>query len=323
MANLYEQMKREARATTRISPRPNAGIYLLVGAGSSVHYGFPSGDCLLRDFQDSLRSEIPEDVAASLTGQSLSKFLSPNYSSIDALLEEAHTSGHSQLVQYGRSFVALRITRSEECALREHGHGLTIRWLEMLLDGIVGPDSDYQRFMEVIRPLDNTRCGLSINTLNYDRLLERSLINYLNRRFPNSSSEIKRDWVEAPQVYHCHGSVISDSLAAHGLEPGKPNLQFWWERSNEPGAWTVANKLLERRDVFAAIGFGFHQSIVDRFEKRNAATRLFCTDYTGRSGELVRCLGGKISAVSFVTENGPHCAEKLVAELLRFVHRDS
>jgi hypothetical protein len=323
MANLYEQMKREARSTARISPRPNAGIYLLVGAGSSVPYGFPSGECLLRDFRDSLRSEIPEDVAASLTGQSLSKFLSPSYSSIDALLEEAHKSGHSQLVEHGRLFVASRIAKSEKDALEKHGHGLTIRWIEMLLDGIAGPDSDYHRFMEVIRPLDNTRCGLSINTLNYDRLLERSLINYLNRRFPAYSLDIKRDWVEAPQVYHCHGSVISDSLAAHGLERGKPNLQFWWERSNEPSAWTVANKLLERRDVFAAIGFGFHQSIVDRFEKRNAPTRLFCTDCTGRSGELVRCLGGRISAASFVVETGPRCAENLINKLLWSVHRDS
>jgi hypothetical protein len=295
---------------------PSPSIYLLVGAGSSVPYGLPSGECLLREFQESLRSDRPESVYDSLSEEQLSHYLSTDQSSIDSLLESAHNSGHAQLVEYGRIFVASRIASAQENALKERGRDLIISWFGRLLDGIAGPNADYDRFMDVVRPLNPGRAGLSINTLNYDTLLELSLINYLRKRFPNRSPEIKEHWTLAPQIYHYHGSISESSEATSTERSGNPNLHFWWEKSREPAHWRITNALIECRDTFAVVGFGFHESISARFRKSEKKTRLIYTNFSQVPDKHVQCLSKRISASHCVPKYGADCAEQLVDELL-------
>jgi hypothetical protein len=295
--------------------RPEAGIYILVGAGSSVPFGFPDGTQLVDRFLESISSQLPQHVAKSVGDSFLTKLRERQPKSIDELLKLTHDQGHFSLLEYGRMFVEKEISKAQNAAVGEQPERLILPWLGKLLDGLGEGCATYDDFMEVVRPTDG-RPGLSLNTLNYDLLLEFSIINYLNRRFPNRNTDISRDWDLAPQVNHLHGSINSGAYVCRAVSPRASKLSFWWEKSESPLNWSILNAVARCRDFFATIGFGFHRSVSNRFEASTRRPVLLCTDFNDSSNTEIERLRSQLDARQVVKTTKGNCSNSLVHELL-------
>lgn len=301
--------------------RPStSSVYILAGAGSSVSFGFPDGTSLLRSFLDNIRFALPREVEKSVSGRYLADIHATRYCSIDELLKKVHDSGHSSLLEYGRSFVEAQITLSQQAAIKKHGKSLILPWLERLLDGIGGKHTDYEVFMETVRPISGP-AALSLNTLNYDQLIEHSLLNYLNRRFPQSGSDILNHWKRAPQVYHAHGSISKCIGDGASSERSNSKLLFWWEKSEDPSAWPILNSLIGARNVLCTIGFGLHRSVTNRFRGGDRELNLFCTDYDSKAQKKIECFGKQLRASNVFVKSGEGCAEQIVDKILNHLSK--
>jgi hypothetical protein len=295
--------------------KSEAGICILVGAGSSVPFGFPDGRQLVDRFIDYLKSRLPELGVAGIDSAFLAELAAVKPTSIDQLLKLTHDRGYDSLLEHGRLFVENEIGAAQSAAIKVHSEGLVLPWLRKLLDGLGKDCSNYDTFMEAIRPLDG-RPALAFYTLNYDLLLEVSILNYLHERFPCRKSDILRDWDLAPQVNHLHGSIGLEAAATYFSTQAASRLSFWWEKSESPLAWGILNAVVNTRDLFATIGFGFHQSVNSRFGGGDRSRILLCTDFDGSSDAGINHLSMQLRARTVLRTTGKCCSEILVRELL-------
>jgi len=299
------------------------GVYLFVGAGASVPLGFPSGGRLLKAFKIEIENaceSYPKACRPSPREIDELRLLiaSSSTSSIDDLLLEAHNRDLNGIVSFGRHFIDHRIITSEQRLVADQGPAFVSPWITKLLDYFTEGTANYEESYSRIRPLDASSPGIDVNTLNYDRVLEHSLMNWFLARYPASESEIRSAWMGPALVRHHHGSLGTLAERPFG-EPRRnrdPILKFWFERSNKAERWDINNKLIKLRKNLVVLGFGYHDLIVTRFDRLDLEKRVYLTAFDGGHDKRVQRFLIQLGQPNAYRTTGEHCIMESIDQLI-------
>ncbi|MEX1049010.1 MAG: hypothetical protein WED15_05755 [Akkermansiaceae bacterium] len=316
-----------------------SGIHFFVGAGSSHRisnqgdYDFPLGSSLLKSFKLNVTSAATSVLPSEQKSWAIENF--NQYKSIDEFLGMATCFGYRDLVDLGRKFVDLEISRCEakvEKYFKDHSKTLIVPWLESFLDFMT---QDVDRHEDAYRRLkwvdDNNNASyptVNFATLNYDRLIEISLKNYFTRKYPDAIEQITQDF-ETPGnlVQHHHGSLGSLQERPFGdvKENPSPTLKFLFEYPDESQHWPIMNAMSNARNHGVFLGFGFHQSIATRFDFNGTKPKIYISDF-GNGLEKVSSSDFKDGVHDFIfrhgmeppiTTIGDKCCVELIGKLVK------
>lgn len=168
---------------------------LILGAGASIPYGFPSGEDLkagvLRAIEDyGTRRIIDEYSSAGATTGDLKEAIQDSHlASVDLILES-----QPKLVKIGKAAMVIPIMQAED---------------ETALRGDAGKDHWYQhlfRKMHCANHAEFSENQLRIATFNYDRSIEQFLLSAVRQTYglPN---KVASDIVRHVPICHLHGSL--------------------------------------------------------------------------------------------------------------------
>jgi len=302
-----------------------SGAYFFVGAGASHRVcndpnapaDFPLGTGLLKDFLDSIKSDHHQDLPSEQKKWALENSI---HTSIDSLLDDAWSMNYFKLIDAGREFVDNSIAKAEREVLDRCGDGMISPWLELLLDFMTEGETCYPEAYDQVKPYTANAPGLQFGTLNYDRVIEYSLLNYLKRKYPNAEATILEDLSRpCSLIHHHHGSLgtLAERPFGGSNQNQKASLEFWFEKKNKPRYWKIDNALRNSRDAWVVLGFGFHEQITSRFDFDGAAKQIYVTDFDDsiepKLREFLKCH----SQPKAIRSTGDDCCMELIAEWIR------
>ncbi len=264
------------------------GAYFLIGAGSSRYvstaYGgppdFPLGKDLLHEFIAQLSEPLRPDCKSLPERQiKWTKESESRFRSIDELLHQARDEGYDELIECGRRFVDRRIYKAEATAKCRHGN-FVVPWVERLMNFVTHGVKSYEEARDRIRPPYQNSRELTFHTLNYDRVVEFSLLNYLSLRFHDRKDRLKILCdIDNEGVRHLHGGLGTLNERPFG-EPAKDDksmVRFWFEKSDKEEDWHIQNTVMKLRSKWIFLGFGFHQQIISRISTADPAVHFYAT----------------------------------------------
>lgn len=303
------------------------GAYFLIGAGASRYvtpcydgnHDFPLGYDLLNEFIAEISDPNGPDCR-SLPEKQI-KWLCEckiRFTSIDELLHEARDEGYDELIQCGRRFVDGRIYKAEATAKCRHGN-FVAPWVGRLMDFVTHGVDSYEEARERIRPPYENARELTFHTLNYDRVVEFSLLNYFSRRFPDSSDKLKILCdLNNEGVRHLHGGLgtLNDRKFGEPAKNDESMVRFWFEKSDKEQDWRVQNTVMPLRAKWVFLGFGFHQQIISRVSTADPAVHFYATaasdaDRT-RFDNFRKCK----KIINHHAERGSDCCTSLIESLI-------
>lgn len=171
--------------------RPN--ITLVLGAGSSCAFGFPTGLGLRKQIIDYLgKGAIPQllGVSPHSMNQFINAFSESQLNSIDAYLGRVGTDS-----EVGKRLVAYALLSKENSATLFDD--VDDHWYRYMLNEIVNPVSKWE---------DLDLSWLSIVTFNYDRSLEHYLTVTLGRIYQKFEADVFEK-LEQLKIVHVYGSL--------------------------------------------------------------------------------------------------------------------
>jgi hypothetical protein len=273
---------------------------LILGAGASAPYGFPSGEGLVKEVVQGLEQgsrlfecirelypkELKEELAYRLVGAT----------SVDAFLEKKENEEFLELGKH--SIAAALLPREDEKSLFEKYGPMWYRQLFALLVD----DCPFENLAEN---------KLSIVTFNYDRSLEHYLIVALCKRYGGKRIEEYRDVLRAIKVIHVYGKLgrlpwEEEDGTADPPYLGKPvpygeqalretqvdtvfaqrdlltvaagNIQIISEGTDDSDDLKEAVTLLGESSRVFILGFGFHPTNVRRLRLESLTRQIIkCT----------------------------------------------
>jgi hypothetical protein len=290
---------------------------LILGAGASAPYGFPSGEGLVADVVNGLRNpsglfdcvrqcylrELSQDFADRLVGAT----------SVDAFLEKKE---NEEFLDLGKFCIAAALLpkENERQMFEEYGRN----WYRQLFDRLV-EDCPFEGLGEN---------KLSIITFNYDRSLEHYLITALYKRHRGRSMVECRDALSAIKIMHVYGKLGRlpweeedktvdapylrkpvpfgeqapretqlDTLYAQKplLVVAAGNIQIISEGIDETDRLREAVRLLMESSRVFILGFGFHPANLRRLRLESLARhQVWCTTdglAADRRKQLDKCPG--------------------------------
>ncbi len=290
---------------------------LVLGAGASAPYDFPSGEGLVRDVVAGLRNgsglfecvrqryprELSQEFADRLVGTP----------SVDAFLEKKE---NGEFLDLGKSSIAAALLpkENERQMFEEYGQN----WYRQLFS-LLADDCPFDGLAEN---------KLSIITFNYDRSLEHYLITALYKRHRGRRIEECREVLRAIKIIHVYGKLGRlpweeedkttdvphlrepvpfgeqalretqvDTLFAqkHLLTVAAGNIQIISEGVDETDKIGEAVRLLGESSKVFILGFGFHPTNLRRLKLESLAShQVWCTTEglaADRRKQLDRCPG--------------------------------
>jgi hypothetical protein len=272
------------------------GAYFLIGAGASRHLtldtsrvDFPLGVDLLENF--SMEIVNSERVYSEPLPAEQKFWFEKNknsYNSIDSVLHAAHEEGFKEIIDIGRGFVDRFISEAEAKALKNRGQ-FVVPWVKRLLDFTTKDARCYEHARDRITPPYENSNELTFHTLNYDRVVEFSFLNYLIDRFRNERGEIEND-LDNEMVRHLHGSLgtLKERPFGEPLKAESSTIRFWFEKSSSPHSWSIQNRLIDLRKNCVFLGFGFHEQITSRIAVPNRPVKFYVNDFKGSEKSKVK-----------------------------------
>ena len=247
---------------------------LVLGAGASIPFGFPSGPGLTRGIVASLNAsyakgserprfrELLADLGSLFSPPEIDRFCvhlaSSDRRSIDSFLED-----RSEFLDIGKAAIAAALLPLEH-------QGAVIsnedRWYGYLLDRLPRRPEDL-----------NGR--LSVITFNYDRTLEQYLFTTLMHRFGLEDEAAARAVAQVP-IVHFYGSlgVLPFQAKSHNanvipfgvqrdarsIKWSANQIRIMSERHEENPAIEQAHDLLRKAERVIFLGFGYDQTNLER-----------------------------------------------------------
>ena len=253
-------------------PMIKTPVTLILGAGASKPYGFPTGKELIDDIanlHDKPQTDLPGWIGGKDNTFDLDlnrlwelakrlKFSDPI--SIDDFLKH-----NRHLLDIGKTAIACHIAYSEKPRkLREPNynsgehnpdHWYPELW-HRLIDGLTEPD----------QIADN---ALTIITFNYDRSLEHYLFHNIGNHFHGLKTEDIANLAASIPVYHVHGTIaphpyyntegvsFAKAKAPGVIHKSKQHIHVIHEKKPDTVLQQACNALLHS-DNIGCLGFGFH-----------------------------------------------------------------
>jgi hypothetical protein len=266
---------------------------LVLGAGASMDFGFPSGRELWQQIIGLLGS--PEsDFFRVLLDLGHRKVLdefrreltAARPPSVDVFLDDRR-----EYLDVGKAAIACALIPIEQASTAPLFSPGIFSWYDYL----------YHRLTDGKRD-DFSRNRLSIVTFNYDRSLEFFLFTTLKSRWRLTDAECA-ELLKAVQIVHIYGPLgdLAELSGGRGLRYGAAldrsavehavsRMQILHEAADNADAVIRARKLLLEADAICFLGFGYHPTNLERLGVKDLGNRSVM-------GTAYGLLGGEISSV--------------------------
>lgn len=249
---------------------------LIVGAGGSAPYGFPTDVHLRREILDKLGDES-SDVYHLLTTDDY--FSSADLENFRRRLQRADTETIDQFLvnqqhwsELGKVAIAAVLARYE---VRDRLHADADHWYQYLLSRLVD-DCSFD---------DLGRNQLSILTYNYDRSLEEYLHMGLLNRYHQATSVRVAQVFQRIVIVHLHGGLCrlpwqasanvreyQPDVMFHEVQQAASMIQAVHEAGPGP-AFEDAHRLIANAEKIIFVGFGYHEGNLRRLRGSLQAAR--------------------------------------------------
>ncbi|HBB67905.1 MAG: hypothetical protein A2X28_04000 [Elusimicrobia bacterium GWA2_56_46] len=261
---------------------------LVLGAGASIPYGYPSGPGLVKDIIHSLskadrinpnyhRQLVFMGFQEALISAFINDLMRSNVRSIDEFLECRPDYREIGKIAIAQSIIAReRAFSREDLQDRvERGHYIYDKpdfWYAELIRAISGKSGEF---------VDN---NLSIITFNYDRSLEYFLYDALMSKYGKSAEEKVIKTICSLHINHVHGKLGDlpweggGHIRAYGAVKSDDELRavgnlitILYEGERQSQEFERAYQSLHGAQRILFLGFGYHRSNlarlgIDRFE---------------------------------------------------------
>lgn len=252
---------------------------LVLGAGSSIPYGFPSGQGLLDLICNGgigFKNLVAE--GAGVPPNEVSVFIK-TLSEADAESIDVFLGNNPEFEKVGKAAIAATLLP------RERESELVSKWRELRLKGENSKlGGHWYKYLSNLL-LSNTSfeefdpCKLSVVTFNYDRSLEHYFFNRLQASFHNKSPEGYAEKVNAIKIIHVYGqlgflqwqksvgqkiafgtgSKADESKRILAIRTALQCIRTMGENFDENEAdIKCARKLLSEAQNIYLLGFGYH-----------------------------------------------------------------
>ncbi|AQT69669.1 hypothetical protein STSP2_02863 [Anaerohalosphaera lusitana] len=254
---------------------------LVLGAGASMPYGFPSGGRLKAEILNDLNNDrepfIRHSFPEGLVIEFYKRFARSGQSSIDAWLGR---SGHEDYLEIGKWAIAKRLLGYEKTTALFDKINLSYlktvqqSWYHKLYNALDAPFDEFDQNQ------------LSVVTFNYDRSFEHFLHTALKNDNCGRSGDEVAEKARSIEVVHVHGQLgylpwqnrggvvpfDSEAEQKHINEAAK-HIKIIHEASDEDGEFERARALLIEAEMAIILGFGFHPENLTRLGLKNLKDR--------------------------------------------------
>ncbi len=250
---------------------------MILGAGASKPYGFPTGRELLFLICNDLKNESSDSFMILIKlnfnkkeirafEQSLRNSMMP---SVDAFLEN-----RPEFMQIGKAAIACALIpfENQEVLLR---NSKKLFWYEHLYNHM---DTRKEEF---------DKNQLSITTFNYDRSLEYFFLIALTNSYGINIVEAVK-LLKTIDIVHVYGQLgkldhlnkngrrYSHRLGTKAVQKSISEIKILPEHSGESDEFEKAYKLLRKASTICFLGFGYHPINVERLQINNLPTGKRC-----------------------------------------------
>lgn len=243
-------------------------LVLILGAGSSMPFGFPSGSDLMSRIINRLTPSNPDPMQSVIRDAGFQPKEIENFrnaltksgkKSVDAFLE--HRSEFLEIGKVATACVLLPL-ESED---RIFGRNDT-NWYEYLFNKL---NASFEEF---------DKNSVSVLTFNYDRSLEHYLLTALQNSYGKTSDECSRKLASLP-IIHLYGQLGSlPSLGGQGIEFGAEinpdvltraadGIQIIHEDVAKNPQFQRAHELLNSAERVCFLGFGYDRTNLGRLAR--------------------------------------------------------
>lgn len=260
---------------------------LVLGAGASMPYNFPSGLELKRNILKNLKgkdsefyrslSKVDSESIIDEFHHDLSYSMQP---SVDAFLEH-----RTKFLEVGKHAIALYIIRLEQMEILFNTDREELSWYKYLFNKLNAP---FEKFGEN---------KLSIITFNYDRSIEHFLFTALKNTSGKSDEECARELSKIP-IIHVHGKLgalpwqdnspksYNPNFTLDELKMASDQIIVIPEEVNTHKSFNLANGLMFSAAKIFFLGFGYHDANLERLKiKEFKNTVLWGTSFGLRKSE--------------------------------------
>jgi hypothetical protein len=246
---------------------------LILGAGASMPFGFPSGSGLMTQIisrlsepNDRMRSLITE---AGFEADAINDFHNAlkksGKRSVDAFLE--HRTEFLEIGKIATVCILLPLEREEDIFRHNESN-----WYEYFFNKLNASFAEFDKN------------SVSVLTFNYDRSLEQYLFTALRNAYGKSAGECAEKLRSLP-IIHLYGQLGGlPSLDGEGIEFGAPlspevlrraadGVQIIHEDVTQNPQFRRAHEFLESAERVCFLGFGYDRTNLERLAGYNAPSR--------------------------------------------------
>jgi hypothetical protein len=256
---------------------------LILGAGASAPFGFPTGNALLQKALSWANVEVGrtnphifrgigiEKPKIDLFREALSK---SGTASVDSFLEH-----RPEFLDIGKAVIALELIGCEqEHKLFEHNE---TNWYQYLFNELNTNFDDFNKNK------------LSILTFNYDRSLEHYLLTALHHKYNKPMAECAEKLKSIP-IIHLHGDLgglpyldnnlvrpYSKDINNEIVQIATERIKIIHEGFDNAPQFALAQKILRESHYICFLGFGYHHLNIKRLGFKDAGGYAFQANLLG------------------------------------------
>lgn len=237
---------------------------LILGAGASAPFGFPTGYELLRRVIQSTHVHPYPNTPHKFFG-----FPKKEIDEFRTALEKSGTKSVDSFLEHRKEFIPIgKMAMALELIRHEHEPHLFLRdgksWYEYLFDQLNTQFEDFGQNQ------------LSILTFNYDRSLEHFLFTALKNKFGKSDDECAGKLKTIP-IIHLHGDLgalpnfgsklerpYNSEITQNALTIATKRIKIVHEGNTNELQFELAHKILFESEVICFLGFGYHPLNMER-----------------------------------------------------------
>ena len=268
--------------------KPKHTLFFL-GAGSSVSFGLPCSEPLIREICDDLKKESPLKIylrdeikiaedKLEIFGHS---FIEAVCTSVDEFLE-----ARSELKNIGKYVIGAKLISYENIDVLNSNMD---NWFRLFLNETLQNCRNYNNVSDKLKLFN-------FYTLNYDRTIEQIIFLLFRSKYFNPDAGFPNiDFLlnsAAGRVVHAHGMLGSLSLNTDKRSRPYNNslldaetfknicnhLSFWDDVKNLNPFDPILNAYIKNAERIIFLGFGFHPGILKRFDPNILKGKeIFCT----------------------------------------------